>query len=133
MILFRAEAIFASIISKFGKFFPLADREDFNSSNESTISTSLIHNIASDGKSEQVVTWFLNRIFHTKNDCGVGNLSNGSSEICSLYGPTIEFCKNSTAIVELTVDGLLANVGIGIVSLLCLSSIAKDVPDIVAC
>ena len=29
------------------------DREDFNSSNESTISTSLIYNIVSDGKSEQ--------------------------------------------------------------------------------
>ena len=41
---------------KFGKLFPETDREDFNSSNESTISTSLIHNIASDGKSEQVVT-----------------------------------------------------------------------------
>ena len=42
-------------ISKFGKFFPATDREDFNSSKESTISTSLIHSIASDGKSEQVV------------------------------------------------------------------------------
>ena len=40
MILFKTEAIFASS----------TDREDFNSSNESTISTSLIHNIASDGK-----------------------------------------------------------------------------------
>ena len=40
--------------------------EDFNSSKVSTISTSLIHNMASDGKSEQVVTRFLNRIFHTK-------------------------------------------------------------------
>ena len=39
-----------------------------NSSKGSKISTSLIHNIASDGKSEQVVTWFLNRLFHTKND-----------------------------------------------------------------
>ena len=56
MITFRAEAIFASSISKFGKFFPEADREDFNSSSESTISTSLTHNIATDGKSEQVVT-----------------------------------------------------------------------------
>ena len=67
MILFRAEATLASSISKFGKFFPDTDREDFNSSNESTISTSLIHNIASDGKSEQVVTWFLNRIFQCGN------------------------------------------------------------------
>ena len=52
-----------SSISKFEKFFPETDRENFNSSNESTISTSLTHNIASDGKSEQVVTWFLSRIF----------------------------------------------------------------------
>ena len=56
--------------------------EDFNSSNEPTIPTSLIHNIVSDGKSEQVVTWFLNLIFQHKNDCGVGNLSNCSSDIC---------------------------------------------------
>ena len=55
MVLFKAEAVFASDISKFGKFFPETDREDFNSSNESSISTSLIHNIASDGKSEQVI------------------------------------------------------------------------------
>ena len=37
------------------KILPQTDREDFNSSNESTISTSLIHSIASDGESEQVV------------------------------------------------------------------------------
>ena len=133
MILFRAEAIFTSSISKFGKFFPQTDREDFNSSIESTISASLIHNIASDGKSEQVVAWFLNRIFHTKNNCGVGNLSNCSSDICCLCGLTIEFCGNSTSILELTVDGLLANVGIGIVSLPCLSSLVKGVTDPVAC
>ena len=128
MILFRAEAIFASSTSKFGKFVPETDREDFNSFNESTSSTSLIHNIASDGKSEQVITWFLNRIFQTKNDWGLKNLSNCSSEICCLCSPTIEFCGNSTGIKELTLDGLLANVGIGIVSLFCLSSFAKRVP-----
>ena len=72
MILFRAEVIFASSISTCGKFFPATYREDFNSSDESTISTSLIHNIASDGKSEQVGTCFLNRNFQTKNDGGVG-------------------------------------------------------------
>ena len=37
MILFRA---------KFGRSFPSADREDFSSSKESTISTSLIHSIS---------------------------------------------------------------------------------------
>ena len=56
MILFRAESIFASSISKFEKFFQETDHEDFNSSIESTISTSLIQNIASDEKSEQVAT-----------------------------------------------------------------------------
>ena len=56
MILFKAEAISASNVSKFGNLLPAIDREDFNSSNESTISTSLIHNMASDGKSEQAVT-----------------------------------------------------------------------------
>ena len=56
MILFRAEAIFASSNSKFEKFFPQIDREDFHSSKESTISTSLIRNIALEGESEQAVT-----------------------------------------------------------------------------
>ena len=46
--------------------YPETDRDDFNSSIESTISTSLIHNIATDGKSEQIVTWFLNRVFKQK-------------------------------------------------------------------
>ena len=34
--------------------------------------------------------------------------------------------------IELIIDGLLANVGIGVVSLLCLSSLAKRVPGPVA-
>ena len=78
-------------------------------------------------------TWFLNRIFQTKNDCGWKNLSNWSSSICCLCCPTIEFFGNSTGIKELMVDDLLANVGIGIVSLLCLSFLAKEVPDPAAC
>ena len=56
-------------------------------------------------------------------------MSNCSSEICCLCLPTIEFCGTPTGITELIVDGLLSNVGIGIVSLLCLSSLAKRVPD----
>ena len=56
MILFGAEAICASSISKLGNFLPATDRDDFNSSIESTISTSFIHNIASEEKSEQAVT-----------------------------------------------------------------------------
>ena len=43
MILFSAEAILASSTSKFGIGIPLVDDEDFKSSTESTISTSLIH------------------------------------------------------------------------------------------
>ena len=53
-------------------------------STESTISTSLIHNSAPEGKSEQVVTWFLNLIIRYKHDDGVGNLSHWSSDICCL-------------------------------------------------
>ena len=72
MILFEAETIIASNISKFGKFLPAIDRKDFNSSTEKTISTSFIHNIAPEGKSEQVVIWFLNLIFQYKSEDGVG-------------------------------------------------------------
>ena len=43
MILFSAEAILASSSSKFCIWILLTDDEDFNSSTESTISTSLIH------------------------------------------------------------------------------------------
>ena len=84
MILFKEEGIFACSISKFGKFFPAIDREDFNSSTESTISTFSIHNIASEGKSEQELTWVLNPIFQHEHVEGVVNLSKQSPEICSL-------------------------------------------------
>ena len=57
---------------------------------------------------------------------GWENLSNCNSGICCLCCPT-------TSIVELIVDGILANVGIGIVSLLCLSSLVKKVPVPIAC
>ena len=50
MILFSAEAILASSTSKFGIEIPRIDDEDFKSSTESTISTSLIHCIASEGE-----------------------------------------------------------------------------------
>ena len=61
----------SSSITNFGKSFLFSDREDFSSSKESTISTSLIHNIASDGKSEPLETCVLNLVFHTKNDDGM--------------------------------------------------------------
>ena len=60
-----------------------------------------------------------------KNVCGLGNLSNCSSKIFCLRGPNMEFFGNSNGINKLIVDGLPANVRIGIVSLLCLSSLAE--------
>ena len=50
MILFSAEAILVSSTSKFGIGIVLVDDEDIKSSTESTISISLIHSIASEGK-----------------------------------------------------------------------------------
>ena len=62
------EAILASSIFKFGKSLPAIGREDFHSSTESTISTSLIHNMASEGKSAQELNWVLNLVFQHEND-----------------------------------------------------------------
>ena len=75
MILFSAEAILASGTSKSGIRIPLTDDEDFKSSTESTISTSLIQCIASVGNCEQVHTSVLNLIFQQANVDGVRNLS----------------------------------------------------------
>ena len=83
MILFSAEAILASSTSKFGIRIPLTDDEDFKSSTESSISTSLIHGIASVGNCEQVHTSMLNLIFQQAHVAGVGILSKWRSEICS--------------------------------------------------
>ena len=60
MILFKADAILSSSCSKFGTSSPAIDCEDFYSFTESTISTSLDHNVASEGKLEQELTWVLN-------------------------------------------------------------------------
>ena len=75
MILFSAEAILASSTKKFGIEIPRIDDEDFRSSTDSTISTSLIHSIASVVNCEQVHTSVLNLIFQQANVDGVGNLS----------------------------------------------------------
>ena len=75
MILFSAGAIFTSRTSKSGIRIPLTDNEDFKSSTESTISTSLIHSIASVGNCEQIHTSVLNPIFQQADVAGVGNLS----------------------------------------------------------
>ena len=72
MILFSAEAILASSTSKSGIRIPLIDDEDFNSSTESTISTSLIQCMASIGNCEQVHTSVLNLIFQQAIVAGVG-------------------------------------------------------------
>ena len=76
MIFFREDAILASSTSKFGKWVPLIDRDDFQSSTESTISTSLTHNNASEGKLEQELSWILNLIFQHENVEGVGIYQN---------------------------------------------------------
>ena len=75
MILFSAEAILASSNSKSGPGVPLIEREDLRSSTDSTISTSLIHNIASEGEREQALTCVLNLIFQHENVEDAGNLS----------------------------------------------------------
>ena len=89
--------------------------------------------MASEGTSEQVVTWFLNLIFQHENVEGVGNSSICSSDICCLCCPNMEFCRISTGNNELMVDGLLADVGIGIVPSIRSSSLAKEVPVPIAC
>ena len=83
MILFSAEAIFASSNSKSGPGVPLMERDDLRSSTDSTISTSLTHSTASVGNCEQAHTSVLNLIFQQANVVWVGNLSKWSSEICS--------------------------------------------------
>ena len=83
MILCSAEAILASSTSKFGIEIPRVDDEDLNSSTDSTISTSLIHCIASVRNCEQVQTSVLNLISQQANVAGVVNLSKRRSEICS--------------------------------------------------
>ena len=89
------------------------DHEDFNSATESNISTSLTHNVASKGKSEQELTWVFNLIFQYENDEGVENQMNWSSDICSLCFTAIELCGISAGRKEFMVDGLLADIGIG--------------------
>ena len=74
MILFSAE-ILVSSTSKFGIGIPLVDDEDFKSSTESTISTSLIQCIASVRNCEQAHTSVLNLFYQQANVAGVGNLS----------------------------------------------------------
>ena len=67
MIRFSAEAIFAPNTSKSGVRIPLIEHEDFESSTDSTISTSLIHSMASVRNCEQVYTSVLNLIFQQPN------------------------------------------------------------------
>ena len=68
MIFFREEPIFASSISKFGIRCPRIDCDDFRSSTESTISTSLIKRIASEGWLEQEHASVLKLVFQNCND-----------------------------------------------------------------
>ena len=69
MILFSAEAIFASSTSKSCIRIHLTEHEDFRSSTESTISTSLIHSIASVGNCEQIHTYSLQSCLPASKGC----------------------------------------------------------------
>ena len=111
----KEDAICASSISKFWNSVPFIDRHDIKSSTESTISTSLIHNIVSDG-------WVLILIFQHENVESVGNLSKWSSDVRIFCWSTIAGEK------EFTVDGLFAKFGIGIVFPLRSSPLATKVP-----
>ena len=64
-----AEAISATSTSKSGIRIPLTEHEDLRSSTDSTISTSLIHSIASVGNCEQVRTSVWNLIFQQAKRC----------------------------------------------------------------
>ena len=75
MILFSAEAILALSNSKSGIRVPLTEHEDVRSSTDSTISTSLIHSIASVRNCEQVHTSVFHLIFQQANVADVENLS----------------------------------------------------------
>ena len=73
MILFSVEEILASSTLKIGIVkIPRVFDEDLNSSTESTISTSLIHCIASVGNCEKVHTSVLNLIFQQAKVAGAG-------------------------------------------------------------
>ena len=98
MILFSAEAILASSTSKFGIWIPVTDDEDFKASTESTISTSLIHCIASVRNCEQVHTSVLNLIFQQANVAGVGNLLKWRAEICSRCWSATESSENQPSL-----------------------------------
>ena len=63
------------VTQKSGLGVPLIEREDLRSSTDSTISTSLIHSLASVGNCELVLTSVLNLIFQQANVAGLGNLS----------------------------------------------------------
>ena len=77
MILFKSRSNSRVQNLKFREFeSPAIDREDFNSSTESTISTSLIHNIAIRGKiGTRTYLGFESHLPIHKDD-GVVNLSN---------------------------------------------------------
>ena len=52
------------------------DCDDLRSSTDSTISTSLIHNVASEGELEQALTWVWDLTFHHENVESVGICQN---------------------------------------------------------
>ena len=83
MIFFRADAVFASSISKFGNRRPSIHCDVSRSSTDSTISTSLmtistslIHNVASVGKLEPEHISVLKHFSNTEQSKGQGNYRN---------------------------------------------------------
>ena len=108
-----------------------SSRDDFESFTESTISTSLIHHMASEGEPEQTLTWVMNLIFQHEKRWRCGG-------ICQIEAPRsvvfVDQPRNSVRVTLLLerknslVDGFLANLGVGIVSRFRSSLLATSFP-----
>ena len=93
---------------------PWIEHQDFKSSTDLAISTSLIHNMAFVVKLEQEHTPTLNLILQHEKVCGIGNLSKWSSEIWSLCWSAPWFLKFLQCMGwnEFPADGLRGNLGV---------------------
>ena len=113
MILFKVEAILASSISKFGNLYPQSIAMTSVHPLDWPSPLLLIHNTASEGKSEQELTCVLNLILQHENNGKEEELIE-QKDICGLCCAAVEFCGTS-ACKEFMVDGLLTHIGIGVV------------------
>ena len=115
MILFQVEAIFASSSSKFGKLSPAIDRDDFNSSNESIISTSVIHNIATLGKTGTRTHLDFESFLPTWKRWRCGGISQNQAPRFAVFADQRRNAWTwSFFWQEFMVDGLLAGIGIAV-------------------